>query len=310
MDRDKILVSSKSGIGSDKDAGAVRRRVDDMLRRMNIDYLDVLHMWCIFSLDQYRAIVAPGGPYDGAVQLKEEGLVRHLAFSAHAPTRDIITMCEEKRFEAALLSFNIINHEARLDGLMAASRMKMGVATMNPLGGGVLTRLDAYYKKQGSKEEKKGVNKFSDAFPANEDFPATALQFVASHREVSVILSGMKSPEEVDMNVKALEKVEKPDGRAIDAILERFGALGKSFCTICRYCLPCPEEIDIPAFMAAYDLHRVGMEQAGRMQLGFRRSREHADACSECGECEKACTQQLPIMERLKEIEGRFGKKY
>jgi predicted aldo/keto reductase-like oxidoreductase len=253
-------------------------------------------MWCIFSLDQYRDIIAPGGPFEGARKLKDEGLVRHLAFSAHAPTRDIITMCEEGLFEAALLSFNIINHKARREGLMAARRMNLGLATMNPLGGGLLPQMKNHVK---SAEEELG-----------EGFLATALRFVASHEEVSVVLSGMKNPEEVEANVKALENLEKPDRKTVDAIAERLGDLGKSFCTICRYCLPCPEGIDIPAFMAAYDLHKVGMQQAGRVQLGFRRSKDGPESCSECGECEERCTQQLPIIDRLKGIEGRFGKKY
>ena len=205
-------------------------------------------------------------------------------------------MCEERRFEAAILSFNIINHQARLEGLRAARRMNLGLATMNPLGGGLLARLNTYFD--------------SDRGEYGEDFLATALRFVASHEEVSVILSGMKDVREVEQNVKALEAVEHPSREAVDAILEPLGGLGRNFCTLCRYCLPCPESIDIPAFMAAYDLHKAGMQSAGRQQLGFRRSKNRAETCSQCGECEEKCTQQLSIIERLKEIDGRFGKKY
>lgn len=296
MDRDRILISSKSNLNHDKDEAGVRRRVDGMLKRMHIDRLDILYMWCIFSLDQYRKIVAPGGPYEGALKLKEEGVIGHVAFSAHAPTEDIVTMCREGRFEGALVSFNVINHAVRRPGLQAAGEMNMGLATMNPLGGGMLAELNTYLESQG-----RGFD---------GDFPATALRFVASHAEVTTVLSGMKSPEEVEKNVAAVETVTEPSREEIDAIGQRFSSLGKDFCTICRYCLPCPESIDIPAFMAAYDLSRIGMDVQGKQHLAFRTTKTKATACTECGECEEKCTQQLDIIERLKEIEPRYGKKY
>jgi uncharacterized protein len=296
MDREKIIVSSKSNSKADRDEAALRKRVDNMLERMKIDTLDVLHMWCIFDLDQYRTILAPGGPYEGARKLKEEGIVRHVSFSAHAPTSDIVTMCEEGHFDGALLSFNIINHAARIDGLRAARRNNLGVATMNPLGGGLLTRLSGRLRP-GRKE-------------ADKDLLRTAFRFVASHEEVSLVLSGMKSVEEVEMNVAALEDLSAPRPDLVTGILDRFSDVGQDFCTTCRYCLPCPEEIDIPSFMAAQDLHRAGLHETAKQELRFRVTRNRADACSECGECEEKCTQQLPIVKRLKKTESFFGEKY
>ena len=304
MDRKRILVSSKSGIGSDKDEAAVRRHVEEMLKRMKIDYLDILYMWCIFDLAQYRAVTAPGGPFEGALKLKEEGIVRHVAFSAHAPTEEIKTMCAEGLFEGALLSFNIINHRARIEGLKAARKMGMGVVVMNPLGGGLIPRLaivPARSSKAPSAKASKGTA---------EDLVRGALRFVASHEEVTCLLSGMKSPAEVEFNVRAIEETAKSSREETAAIEERLGSLGEDFCTLCRYCVPCPEGIDIPAFMAAYNMIEVGMADQARAELRFRRSRTWADRCSACGECEEKCTQQLDIIERLKEITRRFGKKY
>jgi len=293
MDREKILVSSKSNINHDRNEKDLQRSVEKMLKRMKIDTLDFLYMWCIFDLEQYRRIIAPGGPYEGARKLRREGIVRHIVFSAHAPTSDIVTICEEGLFEGALLSFNIINQAVRLEGLRAAHRSGIGTAVMNPLGGGLLTRL------KGNLDISRGMD---------EELLRTALRFCASHEEVGCVLSGMKSPKEVEMNVRAIKSVEEPSSEEIRRVRQRFAGLGKNFCTICRYCLPCPEGIDIPAFMSAYDYTRAGLRELANQQIRFRQSKVTADACSECGECEETCTQQLPIINRLKGKNPRIGK--
>lgn len=293
MDRSSILVSSKSGIGSDKTESDVRRRVEEMLTRMRIDYLDFLCMWCVFDLDQYRKIIAPAGPYQGALKLKEEGLVRHINISIHATTPEIITMCEEGLFEGVILSFNVINHRVRIEGIRAASRLKMGVISMNPLGGGLIPSLEESLKQRGK---------------AKEDLTASALRFTASHKGICVVLSGMKSPDEVEQNVAALSgqiETRASDGTRLEEHLSRFGT---RFCTLCRYCLPCPEGIDIPAFMSTANFRKAGLHDLAAQAFRFRRSKVRAENCTECGQCEEKCTQSLNIVETLRNIESKFGK--
>nr|HPQ40569.1 aldo/keto reductase [bacterium] len=79
-----FYVSSKSSIGEEKTADDVRRRVETALERMGTGKIHFFHMWCIMNWDHFEKVIAPGGPYEGALKLKDEGLVEHVVFSTHA----------------------------------------------------------------------------------------------------------------------------------------------------------------------------------------------------------------------------------
>ena len=84
--------------------------------------------------------------------------------------------------------------------------------------------------------------------------------------------------------------------------LEKFDGL----CTGCKYCLPCPAEINIPRMMDTYNFRILQGEDPqtilGRLRWHWSIDPKTAGTCTECGLCEKRCTQHLPIKERLKYI--------
>ena len=76
-------------------------------------------------------------------------------------------------------------------------------------------------------------------------------------------------------------------------------------CTGCQYCDHCPEGIPVPKMMDAYNHYKLkGTKQAvlDRLKWHWEVRPGEADRCTECGQCEEACTQHLPIIKRLKEI--------
>ena len=87
--KNPFYVSTKSNISSEKTADEVRARIDKSLKRLGVDKINFYHMWCILSLDQYRKVIAPGGPYWGALKAKEEGLIDHICFSTHCSGEEI-----------------------------------------------------------------------------------------------------------------------------------------------------------------------------------------------------------------------------
>jgi predicted aldo/keto reductase-like oxidoreductase len=79
------------------------------------------------------------------------------------------------------------------------------------------------------------------------------------------------------------------------------------YCTGCKYCLPCPKNVNIPEIFTLMNYHRVykltdyakqNYAQIGKVEW---RKYENAAACGECGACEKKCPQSLPIRQQLKE---------
>jgi hypothetical protein len=294
-----ILISTKSNIHQDPGADDVRRRIDMQLKRLHRDKIDFYNMWCLMDYEHYLKVMAKNGPFEGAVKAKEEGLVEHLCCTAHASGEDIAGIVEEAPFEGITLGYNIINHSFRKPGLKAAAAAGWGVVTMNPLGGGMLTR----------DEERLQILTEDES----DSFIAAALRFNLAHPEITVVLSGMKNPLEVKENAAAAESMEKPDPAVVHQLQERFEALGESFCTGCRYCLEdCPEDIQIHLYMAMWDQVRMKLpEEAERMYKVYLATEDRwlkgkrTTDCTECGECEVLCTQKLPIRKYLDNI-GRF----
>lgn len=303
QERKKIYISTKSSIYSDPTADDVLRRIDSQRKRLNKERIEFYNMWNIMDLEQYQRVMAPGGPYEGAWKAKEQGLIDHLCCTSHASAEDIVSIVREGAFEGITLGYNVINHSFRQAGLKAAAAAGWGVVTMNPLGGGLLTRDEN--KLGGLREEKEG------------SFIATALRFNLAHEEITVVLSGMKSPEEVKANAATANSLEGPDPEIVKKILKRYEALGEAFCTGCRYCLEyCPQGIQIHLYAQMWDQVRMKLpEEAQRVYKIYLGQEERwlqgkrTTDCSECGECEEHCPQRLPIREYLDKIGHFLGEK-
>jgi hypothetical protein len=79
----------------------------------------------------------------------------------------------------------------------------------------------------------------------------------------------------------------------------------EGICTGCGYCDDCPQDIQIPRFMDSYNQQLLTPDPnaiASRLKNHWNVPIAQAADCIECGQCEEACTQHLPIIDRLKEI--------
>jgi predicted aldo/keto reductase-like oxidoreductase len=301
--KQNVYVSTKSHYMSEPTADDVRRRIDIQLKTLGLEIIPFYNMWCIMDIKQFKTIMERGGPYEGAVKAKEEGLIEHICGTAHASGEDIAEIVKADVFEGITLGYNIMNHTFRKQGLKAAAAADIGVVTMNPLGGGMLTQ----------DERMLSILKEDES----DSFVGAALRFNLSHPEITVVLSGMKNKAEVKANVKTAEAVEKPDPALIDRLIQRFESLGESFCTTCGYCLEhCPEKIQISIYAPMWD--KVRMKQPDEVRRVYDKvyirnderwlKGKRASDCTQCGECEEYCTQKLPIREYMKNIAEFLGE--
>ena len=284
-----FYVSTKSTIYLEKTADEVRRRIEKSLKRMGLEKITFFHMWGILNMNQYRKVMAPGGPYEGALKAKEEGLIEHIAFSTHCSGDEIETIVNEGCYEGVTLGYNATNFAFRQKGIKAAYKKGLGVVTMNPLGGGIIPQNPEFFSF--IKQDK------------NETLAQAALRFNISHKEITVALSGMKSIEEVEENVKAADTINQLTEEQLNKMAEKLNRSLDSLCTGCQYCMPCPQGIEIPKFMDAYNMHILGKsdkEVIDRIKGHWGVKKKRAAGCIACGRCEELCTQHLPIIERLK----------
>jgi len=291
----QFYVSTKSSINSDPDADQVRRRIENSLKRLDVEKINFFHMWCLMDLKQYERVIAPGGPYEGALKAKEEGLIEHLVFSTHCKGEGIKKIIEDNIFEGVLLGYNAVNYPYRQEGVEAALKHNIGVVTMNPLGGGLIPQ---------HQERFSFLRQWED-----ETTSQAALRFNAAQPGITVVLAGMGTLEEVEENVKTLAHPLTFTPEKRQEIEAQMGGGFNTLCTTCGYCMKCPQKIKISSYLEAYNLMVLDSKERMLNHLDWQRQKgrfkiEDAkpDACIACGVCEGLCTQKLPIIERLKEM--------
>lgn len=289
LPRDSFYISSKVNLGTlggKFSPDDFRKRLESSLSRLKVDYLDFYYLWCMLDLESYQKQFDL--LYSSFEKAKQEGLIRNINFSSHMEGNQLEEVVKTNAFQGMLIGYNALNYRFRQAGIAAAHKRGMGIAVMNPLGGGLIpSNPEVFnYLTQGT----------------DLTVPQAALRFVASHKEITVTLCGCTTKEHVDDAVKSVENlVEKPASEIYEEY-EKKGMTLNNLCTGCAYCKHCPVDIDIPKFMDAYNMKILGNDMESRIKYHWHIPAEMAAQCIECGQCETLCTQHLPIIERLKEI--------
>jgi predicted aldo/keto reductase-like oxidoreductase len=142
-----------------------------------------------------------------------------------------------------------------------------------------------------------------------------ALRWLWDKPEVSLVLSGMSTLEQVQENVAIADRsgvgsLSNEERRLVGRVQQEYEKLSPIPCTKCGYCMPCPSGVDIPR---NFELHNQAFVFGGssvglcrNLYLGLSES-ERAQACEQCGTCEEACPQQIKISQRLPEVAQAFA---
>lgn len=290
--RDQYYVSSKanfnttSAMGGKVTADAFWRRLELTLQRLRVDYLDFYHLWCMLDpgmLEEQWDVLGPCFE-----EAKAKGIIRNIVFSSHMMGNDLEKVIGGDLFKGMLIGYNALNYRFRQSGIKAAHDRGMGVVVMNPLGGGLIPN---------------HPDKFAYLAEGTDlTVPQAALRFVASQREITIALNGFTTKEHVDSACKAVEGLQERPAEEICAELDGRGIALNDLCTGCGYCKGCPVDIPIVKFMDTYNQKLLGNSMRGHLDGFWHLSETQAAECIACGKCERACTQHLPIIERLQEI--------
>jgi hypothetical protein len=275
----------------------IRRELDAQLKRMNIPAVDFYHIWCITSPDDWKKR-KKDGVLQTFIKLKEEGLIRHICVSSHLINDEIKELLTEKVFEGVLFGYSAYNFQTRQAAFDAIKEKNLGAVAMNPLGGGIIPhhpeRFD-FIKRPG------------------ESTVTAALRFLWDHTQITVTLVGFDTVEQVQEALSAIEGYKMRTEAELEAVKAKAPASLEGLCTGCGYCIgcgtdsDCPQGIPIPQFMDTYNyklLDTSGKKDpvAERLKWHWNLKRSIAGKCTACGLCEKACTQRINIIQRLKEI--------
>ncbi len=268
----------------------VRNEIEAQLKRLGLEAIDFYHVWCIIELENWQA-----RKKDGIVatfrKLKEEGLIKHICVSSHLIGDQIKELLEEELFEGVLFGYSAYNFSIREQAFEAVTRRNLGCAIMNPLGGGIIPQNPDVFDFLKTSRDQSIVE--------------AALHFLFSHRQITTALVGFGDLPEVEEALRAVDTFTGADEGAARAIRDSIKEAFLDLCTGCRYCDHCPEKIPVPKMMDAYNhfkLHGKKDAALDRLKWHWNIPVGEAARCTQCARCEEACTQHLPIIERLKEI--------
>jgi len=276
----------------------------EQLKKLQTDHIDY---YLVHALDRnsWPAMKALGVTQflDAA---KADGRIRYTGFSFHDDEDVFEQIVDGYAWDFCQIQYNYMDEEyqAGTKGLKYAAAKGLGVVVMEPLRGGSLTKtipeIERIWAGSGSHKS-----------PA-----AWALNWLWSHPEVTVVLSGMSRMDQVIENVGiAAEETAGPlssrELEAVRRVKEAYLNRMKVGCTGCGYCMPCNNGVNIPGCFEQFNIaHMYGTIENARMfyRLSvFLGENGRAAKCIECGECEEKCPQQLPIRERLKDVEALLG---
>ena len=268
------------------------------LERTGAEYFD---FYLVHGIDETnKEKYEKYGIWEYVRQLKEEGLIRHYGFSFHdSPELLEELLTEHPDAEFVQLQINYSDWEDHL----IASRRCYEIATqhgkpvvvMEPVKGGALAD-----PPQKVKDILQQAN--PDASPAS-----WAIRFAASLPNVMMVLSGMSNLEQMEDNLSYMrdfQPLSEEEQQVVEVAREALLQFDRIACTGCHYCTPgCPMEIHIPEIFAVMNVYKMyGDLNEARRDYGWRPKGAKASECVQCGQCEDACPQHLPIISLLEEV--------
>ena len=275
-----------------------KNEINVSLERTGADYLDfyLLHGIDEGNHDKFDSY----GIWDYMKQLKSEGVIRHYGFSFHSTPEHLEQLLtDHPDVEFVQLQINYADWE---DTLICsrrcyeiATRHGKPIIVMEPVKGGKLAN-----PPQAVKDILQRAN-------PDASYASWAIRYAASLPNVMMVLSGMSNMEQMLDNVSFMrhfQPLNDEEYRVIDDASHALKQYADIPCTACHYCTPgCIMGIHIPEIFAVMNVYKMyGNLTEARNEYRWRPGGNLASTCIQCGQCEGACPQHLPIISLLEEV--------
>jgi len=245
--RAKVKIATKSPVWLCKEPGDFERYLDEQLSKLETDYIDfyLLHS---LTRDHWAKAKALGALafLDRALA---DGRIKYAGFSFHDSFALFREIVDSYDWSLAQIHYNYVddNYQAGTEGLKYAAAKGLAVVVMEPLRGGRLTKVVP--------DDVMGV---WDRAPVKRTPAEWGLRWVWNHPEVTVVLSGMSTLDQVRENVRVAEDALPLSLTAAELDLiaqarEIYKRRIKVTCSECRYCIPCPNCVQIPDIFSVYN---------------------------------------------------------
>ena len=303
--REKVHIATKSPAWLYKAPEDFDRFLQEQLERLQTTYIDnyLLHS---MNGGSWKKTVR-NNAIDGMVRAKASGKVRNIGFSFHDDLElfEEILNAADWDFCQIQLNYYDQDYQAGLKGMRMAAERGLAVVVMEPLRGGLLVNLP---KEAQAAFDESGYGR------SNVEW---ALDWLWNMPEVSCVLSGMSTPEQLQQNMGYAAKarpgmLSAEEQQVIARAKAALDARAAIPCTGCNYCVDlCPNKIAIPYNFRAYNMGVLYDDM--ELAKDFYRNEvtsygRRADSCISCGSCEEICPQHIKISELLPKVDELLGE--
>ena len=294
------------------------------MRELQVDYIDyyLLHGIGMGGMDAFNSRYMDNGMLDFCVEERKAGRIRNLGFSYHGDIEVFDTLLswhDKYHWDFVQIELNYLDwdfadeiNKRNTDARYLYSELqKRGIPAviMEPLLGGRLANLPQYL-----------ANDLKQRDPEHS-VASWAFRYAGTPEGVLTVLSGMTYMEHLKDNLLTycpLRPLTQQEQEYLQKdVAERIVGLENIPCNDCKYCMPCPYGIDIPAIFVHYNkCKNEGTLPLKNMSPEYSRLRRNyligldravpkmrqADHCIGCGQCEPHCPQNIRIPRELQKI--------
>ncbi|WP_300693709.1 aldo/keto reductase [uncultured Bacteroides sp.] len=319
--REKLFIATKlsnfSNYSRENSISMYRKSFEDL----QTDYIDyyLLHSIGGGGTEAFKARYINNGMIEFLLKEREAGRIRNLGFSFHGSVDTFdyaLSLHDEVKWDFVQIQLNYVDwkHASKRNvnaEYLYAELVKRNIPAiiMEPLLGGRLSNVPTHI-----------MTRLKQRRP--EDSVASwAFRFAGSPEMVLTVLSGMTYMEHLQDNIRTyspLVPLTEDDKEFLEETAQLILKYPTVPCNDCKYCMPCPYGIDIPAILIHYNkCVNEGNVPKSRQDENYRQARRafligydrsvprlrQASHCIGCNQCSSHCPQNINIPKELQRID-------
>lgn len=323
--RNKYYIATKMSNFGNTSRQAAIDLYNKSFKELQTDYIDYYLLHAIGGgdgIDTLKERFYDNGVLEFLLKEREAGKIRNLGFSFHGDVKVFdYLLAQDVKWDFVQIQLNYMDWIEPLGANIDAKylyeelyKRDIPAVIMEPLLGGRLAKVNEHI-----------VQSFKERRPKDSN-AAWAFRFAGSPEGVLTVLSGMTYMEHLQDNIRTyspLQPLTDDEKEFLDKTARELLKYPLVPCTDCKYCMPCPYGLDIPAIFAHYNLcvNEGNTSQSAKDEnyakarraflIGYDRSvpkLRQASHCIGCGECESHCPQKIRIPDELHRIDQYVEK--